>query len=123
MNRIATLALGASMALAASGCAMAGPGLVVGGLYSGYTLGSSANNDTAGAKQGEACAMSILGIIGLGDASIGAAKQAVNELLKDSAERDIDSVEAAVKNCFDSKDYIEGRTAFMEKRKPAFTGR
>jgi hypothetical protein len=28
-----------------------------------------------------------------------------------------------VKRCFDSKDYIEGRTAFMEKRKPAFTGR
>ena len=27
-----------------------------------------------------------------------------------------------VKRCFESKDYIEGRTAFMEKRKPAFTG-
>ena len=26
-------------------------------------------------------------------------------------------------HCFDSKDYIEGRRAFMEKRKPAFTGR
>jgi hypothetical protein len=76
MNRIATLTLGASIALAASGCAMAAPGLVYGGLYSGYTVGASANNDTAGAKQGEACAMSILGIIGLGDASIGAAKQA-----------------------------------------------
>ena len=25
-------------------------------------------------------------------------------------------------HCFESKDYIEGRTAFMEKRKPAFTG-
>ena len=27
-----------------------------------------------------------------------------------------------VKQCFDSKDYIEGRRAFMEKRKPVFTG-
>ena len=24
-----------------------------------------------------------------------------------------------VTRCFDSKDYVEGRTAFMEKRKPA----
>ena len=27
-----------------------------------------------------------------------------------------------VKRCFESKDYVEGRRAFMEKRKPAFTG-
>jgi enoyl-CoA hydratase/carnithine racemase len=27
-----------------------------------------------------------------------------------------------VKQCFDSKDYVEGRRAFMEKRKPVFTG-
>ena len=27
-----------------------------------------------------------------------------------------------VKACFRSKDYIEGRDAFMEKRKPVFTG-
>jgi enoyl-CoA hydratase len=32
-------------------------------------------------------------------------------------------VVAAVQRCFDSKDYVEGRTAFMEKRKPVFTGR
>ena len=54
--------------------------------------------------------------------TIGAAKHAISELLKDENERDIDSVVAAVKRCFDSKDYIEGRTAFMEKRKPAFKG-
>ncbi len=54
--------------------------------------------------------------------TMGAAKLAINELLKDEAERDIDSVAAAVKRCFDSKDYIEGRTAFLEKRKPAFKG-
>jgi 1,4-dihydroxy-2-naphthoyl-CoA synthase len=27
-----------------------------------------------------------------------------------------------VDTCFASADYIEGRTAFMDKRKPAFTG-
>jgi enoyl-CoA hydratase/carnithine racemase len=27
-----------------------------------------------------------------------------------------------VEACFASRDYIEGRTAFMEKRKPVFTG-
>jgi 1,4-dihydroxy-2-naphthoyl-CoA synthase len=28
-----------------------------------------------------------------------------------------------VAQCFDSQDYIEGRRAFMEKRKPQFAGR
>jgi hypothetical protein len=32
-------------------------------------------------------------------------------------------VKAAGAACFDSADYREGRRAFMEKRKPAFTGR
>jgi hypothetical protein len=56
------------------GCgAVAGPGILTGGIYSGYTLGSSAGPG-AGTKTGEACAMTILGIVALGDGSIDAAK-------------------------------------------------
>lgn len=50
------------------------------------------------------------------------AKLVVGELLKDPGERDLARCEAAVKECFASSDYREGQTAFMEKRKPRFTG-
>ena len=36
---------------------------------------------------------------------------------------DAGACEAWVKECFASEDYIEGRRAFMEKRKPDFKGR
>jgi len=55
--------------------------------------------------------------------TVKAAKAAVNEGVKDPADRDLDAVEAMVKACFDSEDYKEGRQAFMEKRKPVFQGR
>ena len=54
--------------------------------------------------------------------TIASVKAIVTEALKDPAERDLKRCDAMVKRCFDSKDYIEGRRAFMEKRKPAFTG-
>jgi enoyl-CoA hydratase len=34
-----------------------------------------------------------------------------------------DAIDELVDRCFDSADYREGRTAFMEKRQPRFTGR
>ena len=55
--------------------------------------------------------------------TIGAVKLAVSEWAKDPAKRDLAACQAAVDACFTSEDYVEGRTAFMQKRKPAFTGR
>lgn len=46
----------------------------------------------------------------------------VGEALKDDSKRDRASCSELVKRCFESMDYVEGRKAFMEKRKPAFTG-
>jgi enoyl-CoA hydratase len=55
--------------------------------------------------------------------SVRAMKLAVAEALRDPAERDRAAVDAAIAACFDSADYREGRTAFMEKRPPQFQGR
>ena len=55
--------------------------------------------------------------------TIKAAKFAIGEILKDESKRDVARVDKMVEACFGSNDYVEGRTAFMEKRKPAFTGK
>jgi len=55
--------------------------------------------------------------------TIKAVKFTVGEILKDESKRNVASVDKIVEACFASRDYTEGRTAFMEKRKPVFTGK
>jgi enoyl-CoA hydratase len=55
--------------------------------------------------------------------TIRASKRIIRELLKSSAAFDAQACAAMVKACFESQDYIEGRRAFMEKRKPVFQGK
>jgi len=55
--------------------------------------------------------------------TVRAAKQIVREALKDESQRDMDLCRRVVAECFASEDYAEGRTAFMEKRRPVFKGR
>lgn len=47
----------------------------------------------------------------------------VGEAVKDEIRRDMKRCEDLVEACFRSADYEEGRTAFMDKRKPLFKGR
>jgi enoyl-CoA hydratase len=55
--------------------------------------------------------------------SIAASKLTINEMLKDESQRDMAAIQRAMATCFDSADFKEGRTAFMEKRPPRFVGR
>src|SRR5690606_5869518 len=54
--------------------------------------------------------------------TIAATKFIVGELSKDESARDLARCTQMVERCFTSRDYEEGRRAFMEKRKPVFTG-
>lgn len=53
--------------------------------------------------------------------TIHALKRTVGELVK-GADADLALSDRLVKACFDSQDFIEGRRAFMEKRRPVFRG-
>jgi enoyl-CoA hydratase len=55
--------------------------------------------------------------------TIRAVKATVGEILKEESKRDVRRSQALVEACFKSGDYEEGRKAFLEKRKPLFTGR
>jgi enoyl-CoA hydratase/carnithine racemase len=61
-------------------------------------------------------------IAGNAPLTIKAVKVVVSEMMKDEGKRDLKRADAAVAACFKSRDYEEGRKAFMEKRKPVFTG-
>jgi enoyl-CoA hydratase/carnithine racemase len=61
-------------------------------------------------------------IAGNAPLTIKAVKAVVSEMMKDEKTRDLKRAQAAVDACFKSRDYEEGRKAFMEKRKPVFTG-
>ncbi len=55
--------------------------------------------------------------------TVKAMKRILGEIAKDAEDRDRAACDALVAECFASEDYIEGRRAFVEKRKPVFTGR
>ncbi len=55
--------------------------------------------------------------------TIATVKASAGEIMKPESQRDIAKLDRMVEACFNSADYIEGRRAFMEKRKPKFQGR
>jgi enoyl-CoA hydratase/carnithine racemase len=54
--------------------------------------------------------------------TVNSVKFIVGQALAHESQKDLKACDALVSQCFASQDYIEGRKAFMEKRKPNFTG-
>ena len=62
-------------------------------------------------------------IAGNAPLTIRASKTIVNEAMKNPEDRDLAMCQELVDTCMNSADFSEGRTAFMEKRKPNFIGK
>ena len=62
-------------------------------------------------------------IAGNAPLTVKTSKAAINEVMKEPSQRNLEAIEAMVNQCFDSEDYKEGRRAFMEKRPAEFKGR
>ena len=66
------------------------------------------------------CALSIAANAPL---TVSSVKTLVAQVLEDESRRDDALCRDVVERCFASADYVEGRTAFMQKRPPVFRGR
>lgn len=54
--------------------------------------------------------------------AIATARQAIEQVLQEPSKRDANLMNEYTRRCMNSHDFQEGRTAFMERRKPVFTG-